>query len=177
MIVFCAIYLIVRAIKESRRAKLVNFCTYGQDTSCETVINNIDYKGLEVHRFTLCSYFRKIIDKGNIEQVDALYWSWQSVSNSKKKDLCRQTFKRAIIATNSSILATIVTTGLTSQKSGLQLGLVDVILSILAETPMSRRDEFFIKMISKFEEFLLTEPDRTGFVSVMKFKIKKDLCL
>lgn len=177
MIVFCAIYLSSNAVRVRRRDRLASFCLQGNSPNCDSVINDVDYGGLEINRFALCSYFRKIIDGEKLEPVDALYWSLQSIRHSKKKELCRQAFKQAIIATNNSILVIMVMTGLMRRESGLQLAVVDTILSILAETPMSRRDEFFIKMTLKFEEFLLIEPDRTGFASVMKFKIKKDLCL
>jgi hypothetical protein len=177
MIVFCAIYLSSNAVLVRRRDRLTSFCSRGDSPDCDSVINEVDYRGLEINRFVLCSYFCKIIDREKLEQVDALYWSLQSIRHSRKKELCRQTFKQAITATDNPILATMVMAGLMRQASGLQLVVVDSILSILAETPISHRDEFFIKMTGKFEEFLLAEPGRTGFVAVMKFKIKKDLCL
>lgn len=175
LVLLFGIYLIIGSLKTRRLVQLMRFCQQDGNPECGELINKVDLKRLEVQRFTLCMYFYKFIEAGDLEKLNKLYLNLQTVKDPKKKELCDSTFAQAVSSTKARQLTLVTANALIKEADGPKLEVTEAIIAIIANMTPNSRNPLYLGICDRLHDFRQDRPDCDGFVFVTLLKLKKAL--
>lgn len=175
-ILFIVIIALFRnTYKMWRLAELTRFCQQRENPDCGPLINRVDLERLEVQRYSLYTYFIKFVEAGDPDILEALYLSWQTVKNPKKKNLCQETFNQAILTFNDRALIKPLVACLLKSVDSPKLTVTDAIIKAITKMGADSKKTLYLGVFSSLHDFRADKPEHDGFVFVTLLKLKKAL--